>query len=365
MRHFWTLLKMSLRSYYRNGQAIAFGLVFPMIIMIIFGVLNLGAAPKSDITVIDRAHNADSKRFTDALGQGDLGGSLKLHDDASQDAALAELNKGHRDLVVVVPEGWSASGQKPLQSFLNQARPTQSGAAQAIVSQVAGGTFAGGTGAAAGPPAYALIPQKIPGKNMTYTDFLVPGIIGMTVMQTGVFSIAFVVVRLKGSGVLRRLMATPMSKLEFLGAEVITRLIMGVIQICLLIGIATLLLGFHLGGSVPLMVLIASLASAVFISLGFVVSSLSKNEDSVPAIANILVLPMMFLIGVFFSTDSIPSWLRVVSDRLPLTYLNDALRGIAIEGKTVSDLGGDVLGLLVWLVILAFAATRLFRWEPA
>ena len=173
------------------------------------------------------------------------------------------------------------------------------------------------------------------------------------------------VVRQKQNGVFRRLLVTPMRKFDYLTSEVLTRLIIGMLQIVMLLGVATLALGFHLTGSAVLMVAVASLASTVFISLGFVIAGVSKNEDSVPAIGNLVVLPMMFLSGVFFAVDSIPGWLRAVSDRLPLSYLIDALRGIALDGKSITDIGGDVLGLSVWLAIATLAAMKLFRWEGA
>ena len=356
MRHYRTILTMSIRAYYRNPQAIFFGLVFPLVIMIIFGLLNLGAPTKVEVGIVDNANNAASKAFIAGLQSVD---AVTLHTGDSQQGELDLLNAGKRDLVAVIPAGLGGASSPAMTAYLNQARQEQAQVARAILDQVsAQASFKVGNIT----PKFAVNVQQLAGKNQTYTDFLVPGVIGMTVMQTGIFSIAFVVVRLKGAGVLRRLLATPMRKIDFLSAEVLTRLIMSVVQILLLLAVAVVVLNFHLDGGVISMIVVAALASAVFISMGFMISGVAKNEDSVPAIGNIIVLPMMFLSGVFFPTDSVPGWLRVISDRLPLTYTTDALRSIAVDGKNVFDVGGDILGLAVWLAITALAATRLFKW---
>jgi ABC-2 type transport system permease protein len=150
-----------------------------------------------------------------------------------------------------------------------------------------------------------------------------------------------------------------------MAAEVLTRLIMSVIQVILLLVVSLLLFHFDLTGNVAYMLIAAALGGAIFIALGYVIAAISKSEDAVPAIGNLVILPMMFLSGVFFPTDSVPSWLRVVSDRLPLTYLNDALRKISVDNQTFFDprIQWDMVWMAVWLAVMAFLAIRVFRWE--
>ena len=105
------------------------------------------------------------------------------------------------------------------------------------------------------------------------------------------------------------------------------------------------------------------LALGVFVSLGFAVSGWAKNEEVAAPIANIIALPMMFLSGVFFPRDAMPEPLRAVADFLPLSYLADALRNVAVDGASLWSQWENVLGLTVWLVVTFFIAVRLFRWE--
>lgn len=119
----------------------------------------------------------------------------------------------------------------------------------------------------------------------------------------------------------------------------------------------------HLAGNLGAIVLLALLGGAVFVSMGFAVSGWAGSEDVAAPVANAIALPMMFLSGVFFPRDAMPETLRAVADFLPLSYLADALRDVAIDGQTLWSQWDDVLGLTVWLAVTFFVAVRLFRWE--
>jgi ABC-2 type transport system permease protein len=370
---FPVLLSTSIKAYYRNRSAMFFSLLVPLLIMVIFGLLNLGGGRTSEtIGVVDLAHNASSKQIIDRLKKVDV---LQLN-FGSQAGETSALKKGDRALVVVLPAELGAiqtcpigsaagcrPGPKPVNVpiYTNKSKPQDAQIATALVNQF----FAEASFAVLGQPGGVFRPavQDLPGSNITYTDFLVPGIIALSIMQTGIFSVAFAFVQQKQTGVLRRLMATPMKVSEFLAAQVTTRLIMAAIQVAILLIVGVFAFNFHLAGNVIELMVACIFGSAIFIALGFAISGYAKDEQAVPALANILVLPMMFLSGIFFTRDSMPPWLHTISDFLPLTYVVDAIRSIAVNGSHLWNLGGDVLGILVWLVITIVIAIRLFRWE--
>jgi ABC-2 type transport system permease protein len=370
---FPVLLSTSIKAYYRNRSAMFFSLLVPLLIMVIFGLLNLGGNSTSEtVGVVDLAHNPASQQIINNLKKVDV---LKL-DFGSQASETNALKKGDRALVVVLPADLGAiqtcpigapaschPGPKPVNVpiYTNKSKPQDAQIATAIVSQF----FSQASFAALGQPGGVFKPavQDLPGQNVTYTDFLVPGIIALSIMQTGVFSVSFAFVQQKQTGVLRRLMATPMKVSEFLGAQVTTRLIMAAIQVVILLVVGVVAFHFHLAGNVIELMLACIFGSAIFIAIGFAISGYAKDEQAVSALANLLVLPMMFLSGIFFPRDSMPSWLHTISDFLPLTYVVDAIRSIAVNGSHLWNLGSDVLGILVWLVITIVVAIRLFRWE--
>lgn len=362
---FLVLLSTSLKAYYRNRQAIFFGFIFPLVFMGIFGLLNFGGAGKLDIGIADQASNPQSQAFIKAVQ--DIK-SVNVH-TGSEGAEKSALQLGHRDAVAVLPPEFGAAVQPgapaspvTITTYLNSANPAAAQTARIIVDQVATG-FSFAT-LRARPP-YVVRSRELPGKTLTYIDTLIPGIIGFSIMQTGIFSLAFALVRLRDAGVLRRMLATPMRITDFMAAQVLSRLIMGVAQILLLLAVSFLLFKFQMRGNLVEFVAVATFGSTIFIALGFIIAGASKNEDSVPAIANIATIPMMFTSGVFFSRDVLPGWLATVSGYFPLTYLIDSLRGISVQGKGLLDVRTEILGITVWLAVSIFLATRLFKAEPS
>ena len=372
---FPTLLSISLKSYVRNRQAIFFGFFFPLVFMGIFGLLNFGGGGKLDIGVVDQAQNSLSQSYVKAIGGVK---NVNLH-TGTESAEKAQLQGGHRDLVLVIPpefgqfEAACPAGAKCVQpggpptpatltAYLNNANPASSGTAQIIVSEVATGFSFNVVGV---KPPYSIVAKNLPGHTTTYVDTLVPGIIGFSIMQTGIFSLAFALVRLRDAGILRRLLATPMRITDFMAAQVVSRLVMGVAQIMLLLVVGFWFLKFNMTGNLLQFLVVATFGSTVFIALGFIIAGASKNEDSVPAIANIATLPMMFTSGVFFSRDVLPGWLATISGFFPLTYLIDSLRNISVQGQNIIDVRGQLLGITVWLAVCVVLATRLFKAEAA
>jgi ABC-2 type transport system permease protein len=355
---FPTLLISSIKAYTRNRSAMFFSLLVPLLIMVIFGLLNLGGNVTERVAVVDEAHNAASQAIVAGLQRISV---LKVSqgDEAGE---RARLQNGDVDLVLILPadlpNGFAGAAQ-PAQviELTNESKPTDTAVAAGVVQRFFDNLGSGGR------PAIQVAQQPINGRNLTYVDFLVPGIIALSIMQTGIFSVGFALVTMKRTGILRRLMATPMRVTDFMVAQVGTRMIMSAAQVGVLLLVALVAFHYHLVGNILSLLLVAIFGSGIFIGLGFAVAGYAKDEDAVPALANLLALPMMFLSGVFFSRNSEPDWLQHLSGYLPLTYVTDAIRGISTNGVSLWAVRGDLLGIAVWILIAVLLATRLFRWE--
>jgi ABC-2 type transport system permease protein len=353
---YWSLFVASFKMFVRNRAALFFSLFVPLLIMLIFGVLNFGGTTSTSLGVVDEADNPASHALVSALGATP---SFEIT-PGDRDAELAELKQGHRDLVLVIPAGYQGSvtsGSSGLVAYSNQSKPEQAQIGGLLLNAVVGQVLAGGGGES---PLVSVEP--LAGRSLGYIDFLVPGILGLTLMQLGLFSVSFGFVQLKRTGALRRLFATPTSPAYFLAAQVTSRLIIGLTQVLVLIGVG-LWFGLHLVGSVPLLLAISLLGSIIFLAIGFSIAGWAKNEDQAAPVANLVSLPMTFLSGVFFSRDAMPEFLRTVTDYLPLTYLNHALRSVINDGVGFGAIAGDLLGMTVWAVIAFLLAVRLFKWE--
>jgi len=349
------MTRYMLLGYVRNRGAMFFTLLVPLMIMAIFGVLNFGGSPQVRIGVGDQSQNQLSTVLLENLRDVK---SVKLR-TGDLDGERRALERGDRDLVVVLPP---ALGQGPgsLTAFYNQGKPQESQVAQAIMTRFLDQASFRVAGI---QPGFTLDAQPINSRNLTYVDFLVPGMIAMSIMQTGLFSVVFAIVQLKQRGVLRRLMATPARVFDVLFSQVTTRLIMAGFQTAVLLAVGLWVFHFHFTGNVLCLLFLGVIGSAIFIAMGFAISGYAKSEETAAPLANLISLPMMFLSGVFFPRSSMPDWLAVVTQFFPLTYVADALRQVSVDGASLWGVRGQLVGIAVWLVISVLIAQRLFHWE--
>jgi len=359
---FWALFVASVLMFVRNRAAVFFSLFLPLIIMLIFGVLNFEGTTTIQLGLVDEAHNQASAKLIDGLA------AFQYIEPTtgSRDDQLAELADGNRDFVLVIPAGFDPQlgHETGLVAYASTADPAQAQVGQGLLQQAVGtALFApAGTppGGGFGTPPVSF--ESVQSRDLGYIDFLVPGIVGMTVMQLGLFGVAFGFVHLKRTGALRRLFATPTSPAYFLGAQVASRLIICVAQVTILFGIG-IWFGLQMFGDYLTLAAIVLLAAIIFLAVGFAIAGWAKNEDQAAPVANLISLPMMFLSGVFFPRDAMPDFLANVTQFMPLTYVNQALRAVVNEGAGLASLGPELLGMGAWAVITFVLAVRMFRWE--
>ena len=176
-------------------------------------------------------------------------------------------------------------------------------------------------------------------------------------------AVAVVVVDHKEKGDRKRLVATQLRASQFVTANVITRLLGALVQTALLLGLGVLVFKSHVNGSYGLIALLATLGGLMFLGLGFTISGIAKTADSVPAIANIFVFPMLFLSGIFLPTAAMPSWLQKAVEYLPLTHFARSMRDVVGSGAGFSTVAHDVYWMLGWAVVLTGTAIFTFGLE--
>ncbi|MDP9280879.1 MAG: ABC transporter permease [Chloroflexota bacterium] len=351
---------MLLRAYARDRTALFFGFFFPLLFMVLFGVLNFGGSVRVDLGVVDEAKNDQSASFIATLGKIE---TFKLT-TGERDAELAKLSAGDRDLVLVIPSDFRVAPARPgasvptLALYRSSAQAEAGAVGTAILNSVIDQLSFAVTQTA---PVVSLKSEEVTGRNLKYVDFLTPGIVGMTIMQLGISSVAFAFVADRQRGVIRRIMATPIPRRSYMAAHVLQRLILAVVQVLILLAVAVLAFKVTVVGGLPSLLAVAVLGAVVFLSLGFAVTGLLTSENQAAVATQIVTLPQMFLSGVFFSRDAVPAFLKPVADYLPLTFLNDALRAIATTGASLGDVSGQIIGLAAWAVVSFILAYRLFR----
>jgi ABC-2 type transport system permease protein len=196
-----------------------------------------------------------------------------------------------------------------------------------------------------------------------YIDFLVPGLLGMNIMGGGMWSIGFSIVEARRKRLLKRLVATPMSRAQYLVSYILTRLVFLVGEAAILLGIAALAFGVPLRGSPLQLGLIAVAASLAFSGLGLLVSCRVRTIEAVSGLMNFAMLPMWVLSGIFFSSSNYPDAFQPLIQALPLTAVNDALRANMLQGLGWGAVLPELAVIAAWLAVSFVLALKLFRWR--
>jgi len=195
-----------------------------------------------------------------------------------------------------------------------------------------------------------------------YIDFLIPGLLGMNLMNSGMWGIGFALVDMRQRKLLKRFVATPLRRGDFLLALASSRLILMVIEVCLLLGFGVLMFHIRVMGALLSILLIGAIGAIAFGGLGLLTASRARKIESVSGLINLVMMPMWIFSGVFFSYERFPAAVQPFIKVLPLTALNDALRATILEGSTLASQSGRLLVLALWGGISFLLALRWFRW---
>jgi ABC-type multidrug transport system permease subunit len=205
--------------------------------------------------------------------------------------------------------------------------------------------------------------EPVSGRTVLYLDWLFPGILGMNMMFSCLFGVGYVVLRYRQSGFLKRLNATPLSALEFLSAQVLSRLTIIVLITTVLYLAVGAMIHFHSAGSLALLLLLTVLGALSMIALGLTIAARFASEELVNGILNLLTWPMMLLSGVWFSLAGSPKWVQWIADALPLTQLLHAAREVMLYGAGIGTIAPSLLYLgAVTAVFLTIGAWS-FKWR--
>jgi ABC transporter DrrB family efflux protein len=195
-----------------------------------------------------------------------------------------------------------------------------------------------------------------------YIDFLIPGLLGMNIMSGGMWGVGFVLVEMRSRKLMKRLIATPMRRADFLGAMMASRMVLVFFELVLLLVFGWIVFSLVIRGSLWLIALLAILGAFVFSGLGLLVASRARKIETVSGLMNLVMLPMFVFSGIFFSSDRFPAAIQPLVKALPLTALNDALRAAILEGADLRSQLGRIVLMLAWGTVSFALALRLFRW---
>jgi ABC-2 type transport system permease protein len=329
------------REFLREPEAVFWVFAFPVIMTCALGVAfrTRGTEP----VIVGVAVQDGEGEVRHALEQQ---GGFTIRSLAPDDVERA-IRDG-RAPVVVVP------GTPPVYRFDEARAESQVArlAVDAALQRAAGRT-----------DAFAARQQPIDIVGSRYIDWLVPGLLGMNIMGTGLWGVGFAIVQARTRKLLKRLVATPMSRAEYLASHVLSRLLFLALETIVIVGFAWVAFDVAVRGSLGALAVLALLGALSFGGLGLLVASRARTIEGVSGIMNLVMMPMWVLSGVFFASSNFPDVMQPFIQALPLTALNDALRGVINEGASLAALRGEVAILIGWGVLPFALALRLFRWQ--
>ena len=330
-----------IRELTREPEAVFWVFVFPILLTAILGLAFRSRPPEAlPVAVVAGPHaNTDLAVLSTAS---DLKPSILPEGEARQ--ALA---RGRVVLVV-------SSGDAPVYSY----DPTQPESRAARLAVDAALQRAAGRADAFTPGQAQLIE---PGTR--YVDFLVPGLLGMNLMGTGMWGIGFSLVVARNGNLLKRLIAAPARRSHLLGAQLVSRLIFLIPEAGALLLFARFALGVPLRGSVLLLAGVSLLGALTFSGLGLLTAARPRTIEGVSGIMNLVMVPMWIFSGIFFSTERFPAGMQPFVQALPLTALNGALRSVMLEGTGLTPLLPELALLAAWGTVSFVLALKFFRWQ--
>jgi ABC-2 type transport system permease protein len=196
-----------------------------------------------------------------------------------------------------------------------------------------------------------------------YIDFVVPGLLGMNLMGSAMWGLGFSIVDGRQKKLLKRMVASPMPRWQYLAGYLLSRLVMLAIEVVVFLGFAKLVFGIPFRGPLWQLGLLCILVSLVFSALGLLVASRAKTMEAVSGLMNLVMFPMWILSGVFFSSSRFPAVIQPLVHALPLTAAIDAMRGNMLQGVQLGQLTAQMAILLAWLVVPFAVSLRIFRWR--
>jgi ABC-type multidrug transport system permease subunit len=338
------LTAMRVREFLREKEAVFWVFIFPVLMTFALGIAFRNTTPDKTPVAIEATSDAKANEVAQMLsGSTEVAATVMGPDQAAQALRSGKVS------IVVRPEN---------DSFEYRFDPTrpESRAARLVVDDA----LQRGKGRA---DVVSIGEERITEPGARYVDFLVPGLIGMNLMGSGLWGLGFTVVIARSRKILKRFAATPMRRSHYLFSFMLSRLGFLVLEVAAVIVFAWLVFDFTVRGSWLSLTLITVLGGFTFSGIGLLVAARPTTIEGVSGLMNFIMLPMWLLSGTFFSSERFPQVLQPFIKALPLTALNDVLRSVMNEGAALSSNWAPISVLLAWFVVSFVVALKIFKWQ--
>ena len=343
-RPLWQLTIASFKEFYREPIALFWVYGFPLLLCVILGLaFQNKPVEKIQIAVLE---SESSSAMT--LAQS-LEADPRLTTTIASETEARNKLRTAKVALVIVP-----TNESPGYKYLFDPNRPESVLAKAAVDVV--------LLRKANPSAVVAKEESPKEPGGRYIDFLIPGLLGANLMGGGLFGVGFGIVDLRVKKLLKRLLATPMLKSDFIGSMVIVRIIFTVLQVLLFLAFARFVYGISIRGNWLALIATIGLGTVCFSGFGLLLGSRTRKIETAHGLMNLVIMPSYLFSGVFFSSSNFPDWSQPIISALPLTALNDALRAVINDGAGFAAIAFPVAVMSAWTVICFAIGSKLFRW---
>ena len=357
LRAFFIMMKYFFLAQTRNPGTFAFGFLFPVVFISIFGLIGNSTTPLS--IGFPTGSNVNNPIVSIIQKQ-----SYVKIQTGSESQLEKDMKQGNLSGIITVKQISQTPPKYLVGVTTSSANQQIASAITSMVTEIVDQQNLRAAGVT--NPAITVVNQQLSGRPIRYIDFALPGQIGFALLSTAIFGTVFGLIYLKKALVLKRMFATPTRAITILLAQGGSRLIMAVLQMLIILTLGIVVFKFYLPHGwitfVELLIL-GIIALIAFLGFGYFMAGLVNDENSAGPMVNLITLPQFLLSGTFFPTSELPNWLQPIANILPLSFFNEAVRKITTEGGTLTQTIPFMLGLILWGAVMYLLAARTFKWE--
>ena len=355
----------NLKMLARNRQATFWAILFPLLLVVVFGLFDFKGVGSGNVVVVDHSDSQMSELLRDKLAAIEF---LEMEAGTeSEDEARRRLSQGDLDYLVIIPEEFdylTAQAEPSIKSavtLLYNSRDRQRNQlVDGLVRNLVAETQPVGQPV---PPSLLVVTEELEAPEVDYFDEVLMGLIGFGLMTNAIISIAVRVSTYRNRSILKRLLVTPLPIWKYFAGEISAHLVLAAVQVAIILLVGVYVFGASIHGNVAWVFLIALLGTLVFLNIGFILSAWTRTPAAASGMGNAVALPMMFFAGTFFSTTTLPWVLPQAAQVLPLTPMLDALREVAIDSGQLWDTWPQLGAMGLWVLATAGIAVRVFRFS--
>lgn len=362
MKAYVQLTLAQLKLFARNRTIIFWTTLFPLFLMVILGLfLGGGDAFSISLALIDEDQSSYSKQLKEAFLDVE---AVELEERTDVEQAVLEVEEGDLAFAILIPKGFGEQLQKgELPSFEVYYDEVNQSVAQLGFAVIEQAVDQLNKELVNYQETVTFEKKGIKALNLTYLDFLVPGILALMILSSNLNGVAAQIASWRERGILRRLQSTGLPASTFIAAQITARMTLNLTQALLVLLVGIFVLGAQMNGNWFLLLFYLILGILVFMSIGFIIASLAKSPEHSAPIAGFLSFPMIFLGGIFFPIGNMPDLVQPLVYILPIAHLADVLREVMNVGYGLVELWVSTLVLLIWFIGSFAYASWIFKWE--